>query len=733
MSQRNGNGLQLEGTGAAYIRISDDEQDTQRQYAAARAFEQRHGVTIPEPHKFKDEGWARDKADVRPEFQRLIKLVEAGRVRWIVVDQLDRFGTKDPHQLVAYLYRLREAGCKLYDAADREWTAADIATIITAVVEGEKSKGEQTSKSHRTLGGMVEKARDGEWQGGLPGFALDVACYPRADVSAQPKELWRVVFDGPGKRLKVWPDRPSERFDGKGNFPAYQEKTEVLRLTPSRDRGKLDALATVFKRYATEAVSPSALAHFLNELGWRNSQGGYFHGKDVQHMLSDENYLGYYTWKRLHCGKFRRHKGGQQVEEFNYDEQVSKNDPADWVYSRRRLFEPLIPRETWAAVQQKLADVAAARAGKPARAPRSAAAYLSELACCGNCGCSMYAGSRPQPTKRLGGAGPTGKRYEYFCSTYFEACRERRRKESKCLRNAVGHDVLKGYVDRYLEEIGRRLEVLTGGPPADAPTARLEQAESGQARAFEDGIRRLTGYLAERHPDEYNQILAEFARRAAEDRATLAASAGSPGVPPGTVARKLGKRFTDACAAGLATPTDPAILMDEYVAACCDAYRSVFDPAAVARELAALNAEQARLVERWADLPTQRAKDTAKARLTALDQRITELERQRADVAQEVTTAWAEVYGLQQAIADARQALSSDTGERALRRRAEALRKVIHRIECTFRATGHTTGGWKRKVSELTSVTIYPLVGDARTYKADPESVLPQTSGLPLP
>src|SRR5947209_16661471 len=91
--------LCLLGTGAAYLRVADSQQDTARQYASIHALEKRHKVTVQEQHWFKDEGWARDTADRRPDFQRLIKLAEAGRVQWIVVDKLDRFGTKDPHQL----------------------------------------------------------------------------------------------------------------------------------------------------------------------------------------------------------------------------------------------------------------------------------------------------------------------------------------------------------------------------------------------------------------------------------------------------------------------------------------------------------------------------------------------------------------------------------------------------------------------------------------------------------
>src|SRR5262249_48208481 len=134
--------LNLAGVGSAYIRVSDDRQDTKRQYAAIEEFQRRHDVKIALQY-FKDEGWARDTADVRPALQRLMKLVEGGQVKWILVDKLDRFGTKDPHQLMYYLYRLREAGCKLYEGqTSTEWTGEDFSTIISAVMEGEKSKKE---------------------------------------------------------------------------------------------------------------------------------------------------------------------------------------------------------------------------------------------------------------------------------------------------------------------------------------------------------------------------------------------------------------------------------------------------------------------------------------------------------------------------------------------------------------------------------------------------------------
>jgi DNA invertase Pin-like site-specific DNA recombinase len=721
MSKNNGSGLQLAGTGATYIRVSTDQQDTERQHAAARAFERRYGVTIPAQNWFKDEGWARDAAERRPDFQRLMKLAESGRVQWIVVDQLDRFGTKDAYQLVHYLYRLRECGCKLYDAAGKEWTGEDIATIITAVVEGEKSKGEQTSKSHRTLGGKIEKARAGEWQGGPVRLGFDVACYHRETD----EELWRVIFEGRSKRLKVYPDGRTERFDGEENFPKFQPMTEVLRVAPSNDKAKVAAAVSVFKRYAAESISFTTLAHHLNKLGFRTSYGGAFQSHHVESMLEDPIFLGYYTYNRRHFGKFHRWADGRTVLELNYDERQSKNDKADWVQSRR-LFEPLMELKTWDAVQKKLFG-----RSRRTHAPRSSALYLSGLVYCGNCGGRMVAGLTRRPKEKPRKDGRAGDRYEYRCGSYAKAIREgwrtirkdgetvrvsRDGAECRCLRNGVFQDTLEGYVERYLEETDRRLELLTDGLDPDSHTDRLQQEASEHWEAFRDGVERLTGYLARHHPEEYQAILREFAEsHAAGERDR--ADDGSPSRPGGkrSLAEQLGKRGRDAHERFKGQKTTPGGFVD----ACVACYHVNFDPAAVAAEVDRLEAEHTALVEQWADLPTPRAKEKARERFAEVETRIAGLRRQQENVSEVVEQHYRDMLDLQRAIRDAKTALQSGAGERALRRRAEALRAVVQRIECTFTATGETGGGWGKKSALMTKVTFYPVVGDSVELSAD--------------
>jgi hypothetical protein len=87
---------------------------------------------------------------------------------------------------------------------------------------------------------------------------------------------------------------------------------------------------------------------------------------------------------------------------------------------------------------------------------------------------------------------------------------------------------------------------------------------------------------------------------------------------------------------------------------------------------------------------------------------------------------------LSQSIRDAKLAMRGDTGDRALRQRAEAVRAVIQRIECTFTATGVTGSGWGKRNAQLAKVTIYPVGGDSVAFSADSKGTLWYSSAQTL-
>lgn len=154
--------LQLAGTGAAYVRVSGDKQEVQRQLDSVSAFGKRNEVKISPQHWYEDH-MPRDLSAKRPDFQRMLKAIRAGAIQWVIVDQIDRFGFADEWELVDLIRELRTANCKLYDAKEDEWTAGGLMSFFKAGLAGHSSRDEQMKKSSRCLGGMATKASQGEW------------------------------------------------------------------------------------------------------------------------------------------------------------------------------------------------------------------------------------------------------------------------------------------------------------------------------------------------------------------------------------------------------------------------------------------------------------------------------------------------------------------------------------------------------------------------------------------
>jgi DNA invertase Pin-like site-specific DNA recombinase len=712
--------LHLTGTGGSYLRVSGDRQEVERQLASRAAFEKRHRVKVSPHHQYEDD-MPRDLSDKRPDFQRMLKAVKAGLLQWIFVDHIDRFGFADEWELVKRIGELREAGCKLYDSNNEDWTAHGLMSFFKAGLAGHSSHAEQVTKSSRCLGGMVTKAKAGEWMGGPPKLGFDVACFGRATG----EELWRVVFEGHeflrhhetkktrgGKpkriyrvlRRRVYPDGRTERLDGNVVFRSSKE-TQVMRIVPTRVKAKLEAAQGVFRRYATEAVTFFALAKWLNGLGIRNSYGNKFQSVDISKMLSDEAYLGYPTFSKRRNGRFHRHtaEGGIVELEPGLRGKNTASDSADVIRSSRpngeRWFEPLVDRATWDAVQKKLRG-----RGKATRAPKNPGLYLARLVVCASCG-------EPMVGRR--------DRGEYYCGTWHKHHLRGTLADSPCLRNGVKQSVLEEYVNRYLEETGKRLDLLTEGPGGSHLTDRLEEQETQAWRGFRDGIVRLTGYLAEHHPEEYAAIIEDFNRRAAEDE-----EATRNAVPlTVSLAERYGERLTAAHRQAM-QGNNPNTTLDSggFVDACVACYRANFDPSGLAAEIERLEAEHTALMKKWADLPTPRAKEKAKAELTALEARITERERQQQDASEVIVRHHREMLGLQQAITDAKLAMHGEGGEQALRQRAEALRAILCRIECEFVVTGkRSRGGPGQAGSRLVALHFLPITGDSVRLRVNGE------------
>jgi DNA invertase Pin-like site-specific DNA recombinase len=128
---------------AVYIRKSTEAQEEQAQIDNVEKMLKDQGVYVPRSQWFSDTG-SRRKSEKRPDFQRLLELVKADKVRTIYVESQTRWGTKDNKEYFALLRLLCEHKTALYDLRERRTlTKSDMATDFIAVANVYKSVEER--------------------------------------------------------------------------------------------------------------------------------------------------------------------------------------------------------------------------------------------------------------------------------------------------------------------------------------------------------------------------------------------------------------------------------------------------------------------------------------------------------------------------------------------------------------------------------------------------------------
>lgn len=433
---------------AAYIRVSSDKSDVNRQRESVLAFASQNGQTID--HLFEDsEGRnPRHRAAERKDFQRLLKAVESGLVKTIIVDSQDRFGVKDAFEWGKFASLLREHDCRLLDSTGRELTADDDGSVLTSVVGALTSKREQREKAHRNISGKIRYAKLGEYQGGYPPYGMDVVCFGPDGV-----EKWRTLYVGQFNRFKVYPDGKRERFQGKNVTPA-KDSTDTLRYRPSIERERIKTVKQIFKWYATEDISPQQIANRLNDLKISSIFGPAWYKQTIRALLRNPVYLGLPAWNKRAGSEFVEYVDGQTRDIKGKSVRGRRRKPADYIQPDKPEFKAIIDKETWADVQRRIADTTTGH-----RAPHTADLWLRPFVICGRCG---------KPMHSTNGRSTKGLWKSYFCGTYN---RFGPKNPTGCHCHRVRHDRLEQIVLQYLNDVEPRIAaVLNATQNDDAET-----------------------------------------------------------------------------------------------------------------------------------------------------------------------------------------------------------------------------------------------------------------------
>ena len=435
---------------AAYIRVSSDKQDTTRQEKRILA------TGLPVTFWFRDETGKnpRDLAHKRQAFQNMLKTVKAGLIGRIIVDRQDRFGVKDAYQWGEFISLLREHGTMLEDADGKVLSADDDVSILTGTLGAITSTREQKEKAHRNITGKVNKAKDGEYQGGYPPYGFDVVCFGKDG-----KEKWRTVYVGKFKRWRVWPDGKREQFDGKDNSPR-KDPTDKLFIRPSIETNRLEIVKQIFNWYANEDISPRQIATRLNDLDVDAIYGNQWDKVRIHGTLCNPAYIGFPTWNKKGSGRFAEYIDGRILEVQN-KLTGRKRDTSDYIKPPQPLYKRIISQKTWEKVQDKLHRASDKSRAVPRCPANTAELYLKPFLVCAHCGKHMHATM---------GRGTAYLWPSYFCSTYNKYGPSN---PTGCHCHRVRHSVLEKIVKAYLKETQPKIIQLLEA----ADTGNLEAAK----------------------------------------------------------------------------------------------------------------------------------------------------------------------------------------------------------------------------------------------------------------
>lgn len=417
----------------ALLRVSTDEQETERQRLAIERYAEENRLKIKQWFEDKE---SRDLAEFRPHFQEMMSLVIQQKITTVLIEKFDRFGVSGKEEWFHYRYLFQKARCKLISVSDGEGelTAKDDKTMLMGFFAADASTKEQRNIAHRALSGKARYAKDGDWVGGPAPFGYDKVC-----IDNQGNVLWRLIRTGKKEYRQVFTGGHCVLLSGSPG----KSKNERLRLDINEEQAEIVRL--IFRLWTTQRISLMGIAIRLNREGYR-LHGKPFVGMGVRFILRNAKYLGKAVWNEKPMGRFKQLRNGHIVDipEEEREELKAKrvktqrlcrrNPEDEWIVAEDS-HPAIIDPATFRLAQQKLAEVK----DNKNRAPRNERFWLKDLLYCGSC------------LKPMKGEIHKGRAY-YLCRTYANADHCGLGEQCKCGRNTVVHDEAERRITEWLAD-----------------------------------------------------------------------------------------------------------------------------------------------------------------------------------------------------------------------------------------------------------------------------------------
>ena len=276
------------------------------------------GELVPEENVFREIVSGGETIAARPEFQKVLRLIEQPKYKAVLVVDCSRLGRPDLEtigritNLFRYTYTFiitTEMSFDMTDEFDRERLKMEL----------ERSNWYLEAYKKMNKRGMEASVREGWFIGSVAPYGYD--------------------------KIKV--------PDGKRQRP-----------TLAINEREADAVRLIYDWYVNEDVGATVISHRLNELGYKPRKGGFWTLSTIKDILANEHYLGKVKW------------GWRKEINVVTDGEISKTRPKNAEYY---LFDgkhpAIISDELFAAAQAKRGQHAPLRKNKQLRNPLAGLVY----------------------------------------------------------------------------------------------------------------------------------------------------------------------------------------------------------------------------------------------------------------------------------------------------------------------------------------------------------------------
>lgn len=439
----------------AYLgRVSQPRQKLEHQRESVLRFAETESIRLPREVWFEDKVRRHKMLSDGENFTRLMELVKARQLDWIIIATFDRWGIEDKDDIFVWRKELKKYDVKLWSVADElDITGADDASFWRVAARAEGATAYVQQQADKNIQKMIQMAEAGWATTGNNPFGLDLVCYP-LDRSRPLFRVVRMRYKSPHLYRILHYDAEGNviREEASTSMPPRDKKATGYRYAHSVEEIRIKAVQLMFQLFA-EGMDEAPISDHLWKLGYKHYDKPFgYHG--VQSILQNPAYIGRPMFGKIGVGQYKivHDRQSKKAERKSTDPFVIKKPKEQWVGPAQPLDDlpPIVPVELFEKVQARFAEREHTNPAYGKRRSRDRIAHpLNGKVICPDCKEAMVRGSSISQGKEA--------------KLYFVCGKYRRTMRTQCHANSVNWDMLDAATEQLLNIVKIRIEqVITG-------------------------------------------------------------------------------------------------------------------------------------------------------------------------------------------------------------------------------------------------------------------------------